>query len=165
MKSLDKSKFDAAFARASAEVPLEPAVGEKDPRVQELWALIEPRLEQESAFQHEIRELFAESRNEIRSWRNGRRIATGFALLVIVVVLVGATVILLNGSLHAAALGEGDAVQIAFIAGAFGAIITLTAIILRGAFTPHVKDEKGLILPEQIKPVLDAAMSAIDGKH
>jgi hypothetical protein len=148
---LDKAKFEAAFSRSQqAATTIETT--EQDPRVQELWTLIEPALEDKGRFEAEIRSHLTEATTEIKSWRSARSLAMGFTIGVIVLSVLSLTIILFC-PLSPLKLGIylSDNVQIALLAGHFAVIFGLTAIIMRGAFTPSRREDGGLPMPESAK--------------
>ena len=151
--TLNKARFEAAFAKSAKGLEV---AEELDPRVQELWALLEPTLEDRGTMEQEAREHLRENTRDIRSWRRSRFFATAFAVFVVLAIMITLAVNMsgADGFTHLANLGS-DSVRVAFLAGSFATIFGLTALIVRGAFSPTRKDDGGSLMPENAKVMLE----------
>ena len=160
--TLNKTAFEEAFNRSQKDAPTESGV-EKDPAVQKLWGLLEPELEDKGLFEHEHRENLREKNEDIRSWRKSRGCAMAFAVMIVLIMLlmiVLVTLTLIPTFPWHLNVVTSDGVKIAFISATFGIIFGLTALLLKGAFTPSAKDD-GAMMPEGLKTLVEAAKSLI----
>lgn len=151
--TLSKDRFEAAFAKSSAGLPTAP---EQDPAVQELWALLEPTLEDRKVLEHEARDHLQENTRDIRSWRRARFFSAAFAVAVVLVTMITLAFMLSANAraTHISDLGS-DNVRIAFLAGSFAIIFGLTALLVRGAYGGQKKDESSAMMPENARVVLE----------
>lgn len=157
MSRLSKSRFEAAFRRQKEEVATDADAA--DP-VDAVWAMIEPALEEKGRFEHEQREHLRETTEDIRSWRVARTFATRFAVFIVLVML--AIIGVVFGGLWGASFNNmgGDGVRITFLSATFGIVFGLTALLVRGAFSPSKRDD-GAMMPEGARTLLDALQSLI----
>jgi hypothetical protein len=153
MSQLDRDKFDAAFAKQSAESGLD-----EGDKAEALWAILEPALEGKGLYEEEHREHLRETTHEIRSWRNARRFATTFAVLIVMIMLYAIDRVLEGKSKLSFTTMGGDGVKIAFVTATFGIVFGLTALMLRGSFGPSRKED-GPMLPEGAKTLIEAVQA------
>ncbi|WP_337186097.1 hypothetical protein [Phenylobacterium sp.] len=160
--TLNKARFEAAFAKSAAGID---AQSELDPRVQELWILLEPALEERGVMEQEVRDHFRENTKDILSWRGARTFATSFAVFVVMVTMTTLGIVLFHDATTTRFTGLGsDSVRVAFLAGSFATIFGLTALIVRGAFSASHKDDGASLMPENAKVVVDTLGALLRAK-
>lgn len=151
MAKLDRATFEAAFKELKKDAAVE-GEGESDPIAQQMWAKIEPFLEAKGQFEDELRTHLSETTADLKSWRKVRIFSISFAVIIITLSVSFLIYILFCPfSLVNIRNLPSDAVRIALLAGPFATIFGLTAIIVRGAFTPASSDGIGLPMTENAK--------------
>lgn len=146
-KELNPEALDAALGRAEAEG--EQSLPESTAR---LYALAEPQGEEDGLYRREIGDLIRDHRHELRNWRNARRVALALSTFVILSTGLSVRWLLTDPRGHVVFLAVGsDSVKIAVVAGCLALVFGLTAILLRGAFTPGKTDMLPSAMPEWIK--------------
>jgi len=161
---LSKAQFEAALSRSQAETG-SGVETERDPVAQQVWALIEPHLEDKARFQTEVRDHLAEATIDVKSWRGFRSLAMIFAIIIVVlsVVTLGMILFCPSSSVTLTKL-PSDSVRITVLAGPFAIIFGLTAIIMRGAFSPTKHEEVSPPLPEAAKLLAESLSHIMSGK-
>lgn len=129
--------------------------------IENLWPIYEAEGQEKALFEKETRELIAAHTKDIRSWQSARDWAGGFAM-ALVIVTFGLFVFLLLKTTppNLTSLGS-DSVRIAVIAGMLGIVFGLTALILKGAFTPSKRSDGPALMPESVKTLADVLGSLV----
>ena len=87
----------------------------------------------------------------------------GFAVFIVVVMLAIIGFVVSGFTKFTFASLGGDGVKIAFVTATFGIVFGLTALLVRGAFTPGKRDDVAM-LPEGAKTVIETIQTLM-GHH